>query len=155
MFGTVIQRNSENVEKLYFALKLRECILFRFWFGKFIRYYCQKCKWTTQWRIWRKLRPQLNGPNGKVRIEFCKTNYGYASTAFQNAWKLFQKKIFVQANEREKSGTKAVMDCEKGCAKNGPIQKSPLISYNFQNHSSSCPKAFAPPEYDVLRYQLI
>lgn len=78
-----------------------------------------------------KVSRQFSGPNGKIRIGVCRTNYRFASAKFQNAWELCLKKSFREANEKEKIGTKAVMDCEKAWAKGGPIQKSPLILYNL------------------------
>lgn len=77
------------------------------------------------------VRRKFNGPNGKRRINVCKTNYGIATARFQTAWEVALKKSYQEVNKLVTSGTNAVIDCENVWRRGGPIQKSPLTLYNM------------------------
>ncbi|CAH8264373.1 unnamed protein product [Arabidopsis lyrata] len=78
-----------------------------------------------------RVRRKFSGPNGKRRIEVCKTNYGIASARFHTAWELGLQKSFWDVEKLATIGTNAVIDCENVWRRDGPIQTSPLTFYNM------------------------
>ncbi|EOA28547.1 hypothetical protein CARUB_v10024762mg [Capsella rubella] len=74
---------------------------------------------------------KFTGPNGKRRIKVCKKDYGIASARFQTAWELTLKKSYWDMEKMVSLGTNAVVDCENVWRRDGPIQTSPLTSYNM------------------------
>lgn len=78
----------------------------------------------------RSITKNYNGPHGKRRIAFCNRNYGIAVARFETAWAFALNSSFRDAARLSEIGTRAVMDCEIGWSKSGPVQKSPLTLYN-------------------------
>lgn len=78
-----------------------------------------------------RVHRRFSGPNGKRRIEVCKTNYGIASARFHTAWELGLQKSYWDVDKLQRIGTNAVVDCENVWRRDGPIQKSPLTFYNM------------------------
>ncbi|CAH2070424.1 unnamed protein product [Thlaspi arvense] len=72
----------------------------------------------------------FSGPNGKRRINVCKTNYVTARARFQTAWEKALNKSFSEANILARDGANIVTNCENGWKRGGPPQISPLTLYN-------------------------
>ncbi|CAN8247112.1 unnamed protein product [Cochlearia groenlandica] len=81
----------------------------------------------------KRVRHKYSGPIGRERIHICERNYGYASTMFQEAWKIGQEhKVYAYtAHLTALVATDYVRHCEDGWRKNGPIQTSPVTFYNM------------------------